>query len=279
MVDVGVVVKVVGVGRLRSCSFRVSFRVARGGRAAGCRMWAMGLWPLARGREKVVDMPSRIVDFATSPPRVCPSGFLGRAWHSYDVCGAPSGWVGGVRVVIIRPPNMFMNRSNTKSAHKLLRRDTSVFKMKRSKIGSLFSQRNKEWTVQAAPVRFNNRSVPDEMTMCPNAKSDDVVLSLSDSLAKTAMPMRTRPPAPWGTAHAAALAVNGSATLFGMQGGAPPCTLVSRSPDTTCTYPPGYLRRHLGGCFLIIFILEEYQSDTRSSQRCPPPPGSLFPPR
>lgn len=42
----------------------------------------MGRWPLAKGREKVVGMPSWIVDFAKSPPRLYTSVFLRPLWHS-----------------------------------------------------------------------------------------------------------------------------------------------------------------------------------------------------
>lgn len=53
-------------------------------RSAGCRLWAMGHWPLTTGREKVAGIPS--FAFRMSLPKVYPLVFLGCVWYNYDLC-------------------------------------------------------------------------------------------------------------------------------------------------------------------------------------------------
>lgn len=86
----------------------------------------MGHRPMATGREKVVDIPSWT--FKCALPKSVLLCFLGACWHNYNLCGSSSGRVGGVKVVIIKPPNTFMDRRKvTKSTRDLLRRDKYVF--------------------------------------------------------------------------------------------------------------------------------------------------------
>lgn len=63
-----------------SRSFRVSFRVATGRRAAGYELRGTGHWPLAR--EKVVGIPS----LPFESPKVYPLVFVGCVWYNRGLC-------------------------------------------------------------------------------------------------------------------------------------------------------------------------------------------------
>lgn len=63
----------------------------------------------------------------------------------------------------------------------LLRRDTSIREGEVQIKRGLSSKKNNQTnSIYKVCVRFNNRIVPDELAICPNAKWDDVVLELSD---------------------------------------------------------------------------------------------------
>lgn len=86
-----------------SRSFRVSFRVATGRRAAGYELRDTGHWPLAR--EKVVGIPSLPFEGGLQKSiLLCLLGVYGTIATSAE---RRPGRLGGVRVVIIKPPNMY----------------------------------------------------------------------------------------------------------------------------------------------------------------------------
>ena len=101
--------------------------------------------------------------------------------------------------------------------------------MKCNQMGSFSSQKNKETTVRRCAFVLITASPRGELAMCPNAKSDDVVLlSCQTHWPRRLCPCGLARPLE-STAHAVTLAIDGPPLYLGCRWGLSLCTLVPPS--------------------------------------------------